>query len=85
MSDDAQPGSSLFEGDAAYEAHIRADEEKRLRMVPCENCDGVGEVQFSATSKWGDPTPDGGLCPICGGYGFDYEEDKGDDHAARLY
>ena len=53
--------------------------EERLRMVPCENCDGVGEVQFAATSKWGDPTPDGGLCPICGGYGFDVEEDKGDD------
>lgn len=53
-------------------------EAARLKMVTCENCDGTGEVVFAATSKWGDPTPDGGLCPICGGYGFDIEEDHGD-------
>lgn len=50
----------------------------RLRMALCADCDGVGEVQYAATSKWGDPTPDGSICPICGGHGFDIEEDKGD-------
>lgn len=44
----------------------------RLRYVACAVCGGSGEIEVRPiVGSYDDPTPYGGLCSACDGYGMD--------------
>jgi DnaJ-class molecular chaperone len=54
---------------------VERDTENRMRYVPCETCNGAGEVEVRPiVGPYEDPTPHHAICADCGGYGVECVE-----------